>query len=126
MASNLTNIDKVETEHVEQDVAKAAAAEYVADTPEEKRLVRKIDRRLLPMLWVMYIFNYLDRTNVGVSQSIETLCLWENARIGGMAADLSLSSSEYSLVLSIFFVVSGRPRDTLTSRDMCLQKSLPI
>lgn len=76
MDSKLTNIDKVETEHVEQDVAKAAAAEFVADTPEEKRLVRKIDRRLLPMLWVMYIFNYLDRTNVGVSLQAERLCLW--------------------------------------------------
>jgi MFS family permease len=29
-----------------------------------------------------------------------------------MAADLSLSSSEYSLVLSIFFIVSRRPSDT--------------
>lgn len=31
----------------------------------------------------------------------------QNAKTGGMQADLKLSSSDYSLVLSIFFVVSG-------------------
>lgn len=28
---------------------------YVPNAAEEKRLVRKIDRHLLPMLWVMYM-----------------------------------------------------------------------
>ena len=34
----------------------------------------------------------------------------QNAKVGGMEADLKLSSSEYSLVLSIFFVVSENKR----------------
>jgi hypothetical protein len=34
---------------------------YVPGSDAEKALVRKIDRRLLPMLWAMYVFNYLDR-----------------------------------------------------------------
>lgn len=33
---------------------------YVPDTPEETRLVRKIDVHLLPMLWLMYILNYVS------------------------------------------------------------------
>lgn len=33
---------------------------YVPDTEEERRLVRKIDMRLIPMLWVMYILNYVS------------------------------------------------------------------
>jgi hypothetical protein len=41
---------------------------YTPGTDAEKHLVRKIDRRLLPILWAMYIFNYLDRTNIGVSE----------------------------------------------------------
>jgi len=45
----------------------ADGSPYVPDTDEEKRLVRKIDKRLLPMLWVMYVMNYIDRTNIGVS-----------------------------------------------------------
>lgn len=32
----------------------ADGSAYVPGTEEEKRLVRKIDRHLLPMLWVMY------------------------------------------------------------------------
>jgi hypothetical protein len=39
-------------------------ANYVPGTDEEKKLVRKIDLYLLPMLWVMYILNYVDRTNI--------------------------------------------------------------
>lgn len=33
---------------------------YVPDTPEERALVRKIDIHVLPMLWVMYIMNYVS------------------------------------------------------------------
>lgn len=33
---------------------------YVPDSPEEKRLVRKIDLHLIPMLWFMYIMNYVS------------------------------------------------------------------
>ena len=43
---------------------------YVPDTPEEKKLLRKIDLHLLPMLWGMYVFNYIDRTNIGVSSGM--------------------------------------------------------
>lgn len=33
---------------------------YVPNTEEERKLVRKIDIRLIPMLWVMYILNYVS------------------------------------------------------------------
>jgi hypothetical protein len=39
-------------------------AAYVPNPDEEKALVRRIDRRLLPVLWVMYIFNYIDRVSM--------------------------------------------------------------
>lgn len=31
---------------------------------QEKRLVRKLDLTLMPMVWVLYLFNYLDRNNI--------------------------------------------------------------
>lgn len=35
----------------------------VTFTPEEeKALVRKIDLYLLPMIWIMYLLSYMDRT----------------------------------------------------------------
>jgi len=58
----------------------------------ERRILRKIDLRLIPVVWVMYILNYLDRNNIG------------NAKTAGMAKALNLSSSDYSLAVSIFFI----------------------
>lgn len=56
--------------HSEANHTEVADTEYVEGTPQEKELVRKIDYHLIPILWAMYVFNYLDRTNIGVSQSI--------------------------------------------------------
>lgn len=33
----------------------AALRNYVPGSPEEKKLLRKIDARLMPMLWIMYV-----------------------------------------------------------------------
>jgi hypothetical protein len=41
-----------------------ALANYVPDSDAEKKLLRKIDLRLMPILWIMYILNYIDRTNI--------------------------------------------------------------
>ncbi|KAJ0159046.1 putative transporter [Colletotrichum tanaceti] len=59
---------------------------------EEKKLVKKIDLFLMPTIWLMYLLSYMDRTNIG------------NAKIAGMADDLNLSSSQYSIVLIVFFI----------------------
>ncbi|KAF4840176.1 MFS transporter prlL [Colletotrichum siamense] len=59
---------------------------------EEKALVKKIDLFLMPTIWLMYLLSYMDRTNIG------------NAKIAGMADDIGLSSSQYSIVLVVFFI----------------------
>jgi hypothetical protein len=57
----------VEVGHLEESVTVKGADKidltgyvYVPDTPEERALVRKIDIHILPMLWVMYIMNYVS------------------------------------------------------------------
>lgn len=56
--------------NVDRPNLRKEAPAYVAGlTPEEreqaeKALVRKIDIRLLPMIIIMYILNYLDRNNI--------------------------------------------------------------
>jgi hypothetical protein len=44
----------------------AVAQDFEERTPEEiaeeKKLVRKIDLFLLPIIWIMYLFSYADRT----------------------------------------------------------------
>ena len=58
----------------------------------ERALVRKIDFRLLPMIILMYILNYLDRNNIA------------SARLAGLETDLKLSSVQYNTSVSILFV----------------------
>ncbi|KAI1023903.1 hypothetical protein LB504_005045 [Fusarium proliferatum] len=47
-----------------------AMANYIPDTAEERRLVRKIDFTLLPCLWWMYVLAYLDRGNITLDYSL--------------------------------------------------------
>lgn len=72
----MANIDKSYVNNIEviananKPNPRKEAPAYVAGlSPEEraaaeKALVRKIDIRLLPMIIVMYILNYLDRNNI--------------------------------------------------------------
>ena len=66
-------------------------------TPEDRQrlelaLVRKIDIRLLPMIVLMYILNYLDRNNIA------------SARLAGLEKELKLTSVQYNTCVSILFV----------------------
>jgi hypothetical protein len=38
----------------------------------ERRLVRKLDMTLMPTIWVLYLFNYLDRNNI--AYDLQLLC----------------------------------------------------
>ncbi|KAK7705719.1 hypothetical protein SLS57_009918 [Botryosphaeria dothidea] len=53
---------------------------------------RKIDLRLLPMMLLMYIMNYLDRNNIAA------------AKLAGLSDDLNLKGNQYQTALSILFV----------------------
>lgn len=39
--------------------------QWVNGTPEEKKLVRKLDWRILPCTWTLYLLGFLDRANIG-------------------------------------------------------------
>jgi hypothetical protein len=54
----------------------------------EAKLKRKIDLRLLPMIILMYILNYLDRNNIAA------------ARLAGLQTDLKLTNVQYSVSLA--------------------------
>ncbi|KAK0641807.1 pantothenate transporter liz1 [Cercophora newfieldiana] len=62
-------------------------------TPEfEKKLVRKIDLYLMPMIWLMNVMSWMDRANLG------------NANIAGLTADLKLSSTQFSLAIITYYL----------------------
>ncbi|KAJ5094408.1 hypothetical protein N7456_010269 [Penicillium angulare] len=61
-------------------------------SPEEmKRLLRKIDLRVIPILAILYFLSFLDRGNIG------------NANIQGLSEDLNLVGNQYNWVLTVFF-----------------------
>lgn len=38
--------------------------ERIVDHAAEQRLVRKLDIRIIPVLWILYLCNFIDRANV--------------------------------------------------------------
>ncbi|KIM46707.1 hypothetical protein M413DRAFT_440295 [Hebeloma cylindrosporum] len=65
-----------QTEEVESGLPVAEGVESFANSLEEKALVRKLDRRILPLTCLLYLFASLDRSNLG------------NARLQGLPEDI--------------------------------------
>ncbi|THC92757.1 hypothetical protein EYZ11_007775 [Aspergillus tanneri] len=61
-------------------------------TAEEREVVKKFDRKLVPFLAFLYMLSFLDRSNIG------------NAKIAGLMDDLHLSSSQYEWLLTSFYI----------------------
>ncbi|EMR69405.1 putative major facilitator superfamily protein [Eutypa lata UCREL1] len=62
------------------------------DAEAEKRLVRKMDLTVFPILFVVYMLSFLDRINIS------------NARIQGMTQDLDLTGNRFNIALFVYFV----------------------
>ncbi|KAK4032961.1 putative transporter-like protein 24 [Parachaetomium inaequale] len=113
MSSSTTSVDKVDVAMAEGrlDDGEKAAAVHIIDnfrvlgltdddaafynnfSPERrKRVMRKVDMRLVPMLAILYLVSHLDRANIG------------NAKIEGLAEDLGLDNIQWNIALSLFFV----------------------
>jgi MFS family permease len=60
-----------------------------ANTAElEKKVVRSLDTWMLPQLWILYMFNYLNRTNIA------------QARLNSFNQDLNLGEGDYQVCSS--------------------------
>ncbi|KAJ5851272.1 uncharacterized protein N7529_010657 [Penicillium soppii] len=104
-----------ETSAAKQDVPVTISSVDI-DPEAERALVWKFDLRLLPVLAIMYLFNSLDKSNLGnaktaglegkthmfhdtnVSKEYTSLTPFINID------SLSLKGNQYNLILSIFFV----------------------
>ncbi|KAF2753001.1 MFS transporter [Pseudovirgaria hyperparasitica] len=62
------------------------------DPEAEKKLLRKLDYTVLPILCWLYVLTFLDRINLG------------NARIAGLEASLGMSGNDYNVATCVFFV----------------------
>lgn len=103
-----------EIERVDSDSGTQAVIDSY--TPEEqKRILRKVDLRLIPVLGFMYCVSLMDRTNLGV------------AMVAGMGVDLKLTGERYSLVVLLFFItyVALQPPATVVLRKLGPRIFLP-
>ncbi|KAK8068545.1 hypothetical protein PG996_007657 [Apiospora saccharicola] len=66
------------------------AAAYTPE--EEKRVLRKIDCTILPMMCVVFLLQYLDKQSLSY------------ASVFGLITDLNMTSTQYSWCSSIFYV----------------------
>lgn len=63
----------------------AGVDEQPIDPVAEKKLLRKIDIHLIPILWLLFLCAFIDRINIG------------NARIQGLEKDLNMHGSDYNM-----------------------------
>ncbi|GAB7363457.1 hypothetical protein MBLNU230_g3729t2 [Neophaeotheca triangularis] len=73
-------------------IASAEGETFIITKAAERKLVWKFDLRILPLLAVMYLFNSLDKANLG------------NAKTDTLEETLGLEGHQYNILLMIFFV----------------------
>ncbi|KAJ8591075.1 MFS general substrate transporter [Rhizopogon salebrosus TDB-379] len=91
----MTNsVEEKKRESYEENVG-AEGDGYILDSEirltAEKKLVRKLDFRLLPTIVIIFIMNYIDRVAV------------TSARLKGLEADLGLTDIQYDTVVAILY-----------------------
>lgn len=58
-----------------------------SDDVDEKKVIRKIDWRLIPLLTLLYTLTFLDRVNIG------------NARLWHLERDLHMKGYDYNIAI---------------------------
>ncbi|CAL1715339.1 unnamed protein product [Somion occarium] len=99
--SDRDSIEKVEVAHVKSDDSEEVydfAGESSLPPPpkltpeQERKLYRKIDLRIMPIVTLMYLFSFLDRGNIG------------NAKLQGLTTELNLTGNKYNIALTMYFI----------------------
>src|SRR5579859_1499026 len=92
--SEITHVNTTTNSH-EKKLERAQSQLHQLETfPKdlERRVRRKLDWNIIPLVTVLYMLSVLDRSNVG------------NARIAGMSTDLNLYGDRYDWLLTIFYI----------------------
>lgn len=138
--SNL-DLDQYETDKQETH---SVIEDYFNPNSEAIRKIRwKVDKRFMPMLSLLYLCSYLDRSNIGITHldhhmlsvplcdlKLTLAMLYEkgNAKVANLEEDLQLRPGIFNTALSIFFVgyVIGKDNSTpsLSSQYIAIASSL--
>ncbi|KAL9096932.1 MAG: hypothetical protein Q9165_000896 [Trypethelium subeluteriae] len=91
-------IDGIEEDEGEEGMQlqsrrRASVQSFELYTPdEENAVIRRLDRRLVLFMALLYMLSFLDRSNIG------------NARIAGLVQDLNLTGQQYEWLLTAFYI----------------------
>ncbi|KAF9260695.1 major facilitator superfamily transporter [Marasmius fiardii PR-910] len=86
-----SSVTPVEDKQQPEDLTDEGLLAYEIDPKEKKRLLRKLDSFIAPVLMILYLIAFLDRSNIG------------NAAVGGMTTALKLPADGLSVATSIFY-----------------------
>ncbi|KAL1966724.1 hypothetical protein VTN77DRAFT_3921 [Rasamsonia byssochlamydoides] len=77
------------------------------DPSLERKLLWKLDLRVVPILWILFLVSFFDRSNIG------------NAKIAGMTQSLHMKGNDYNVAVTIFtvaYIVFGMPANLLVKK----------
>ena len=88
VAEYTNNVDPPKTKEGIPDVSS-----FVHPTPEEeRRVIRKLDSRLMPIVFFLYMLAVLDRSNLG------------NAKLAGLEDSINLAGFRYNWLGTLFYI----------------------
>ncbi|GME41877.1 unnamed protein product [Neofusicoccum parvum] len=79
------------TDAVTPNIDNGLSVTYVIDPEEERKVLKKLDRVVLPLMALVYFFQFLDKHSINF------------AAVFGLSEDLSLSGGEFSWVISLYY-----------------------
>ena len=88
----IINVTVITTKFPQEEIYEKPVEQDIPDDPDDKILLWKLDRHLIPTMTFLYLLSYLDRVNIG------------QAKLDGLMESLHLTSTQYNACLSVFFV----------------------
>ncbi|KAI8297275.1 putative transporter [Colletotrichum sp. SAR11_240] len=108
LKASSTHPDQKKSKHRHSSLGHHESHEWKA---AERRVVRKLDMTLLPVVWVLYMFNYLDRNNIA------------QARLDNFEEDLGLHGTQFNVAVSILnvgYMLAQLPSNMILTRVIIL------
>jgi sugar phosphate permease len=81
----------IKTNYIEAEINGKTIEQGISDDPDDRKLLKKLDRHLIPTMTLLYLLSYLDRVNIG------------QAKLDGLMESIHLTSAQYNACLSVFF-----------------------
>ncbi|KAI1637862.1 major facilitator superfamily domain-containing protein [Biscogniauxia mediterranea] len=113
-SDNTPSTHKGVIEEVEKGAANPVEVEVI-DRRQERKVLWKLDTRILPVLAVLFLCSFLDRTNVG------------NARLYGLEEEIGITDSQYDSGLAVYYAtyIAGEIPSNLILRKLTPSIWLP-